>query len=304
MVRITITSLFYLTLIAPAWSQLSPATTQIRSAEIRDGIYIFKGAGGNIGVSVGVDGVLIVDDQYAEMTPKIDAALNKITKNPLRYVINTHWHWDHTGGNENYGKAGKTIIAHNNTYIRMSNDQFVEAFNRNQPASPNVALPVITFSDKATLRFNETTIRMVYVPNAHTDTDIFVRFVEPNVVHTGDVYVTSSYPFIDSSTGGTLSGEIAAIEKLIEIIDHDTVIIPGHGELSDKNAVLKTYAMLRDIQGITIKAIAQGKSLSAFLDSNPTAIYDEDFAVRKDAGQIFATRIYLDLTGAQKEKDE
>ena len=282
----------------PAFAQLNPATTQIRATEIRDGIYIFMGAGGNIGVSVGEDGVLIVDDQYAEMTAKIDAAIAEITDEPMRYVVNTHWHWDHTGGNENYGNAGKTIIAHDNTYSRMSEEQFVAAFNHTQPASPENALPVITFNDEATIHFNDLTINLIYVPNAHTDTDAFVHFVEANVIHSGDVYVNGSYPFIDSSTGGSLVGEIAAIEKLVSLIDDDTVVIPGHGALSNKANVVKTLSMLKGMKEIGQKAVADGLSLEAFLNTNPSATFDDDFAVREDAGRVFATRVYQDLTGS------
>ncbi len=281
----------------PAQAQLNPATAQVRATEIRDGIYMFMGAGGNIGVSAGDDGVLIVDDQYAEMTAKIDAAIAEITDEPMRYVINTHWHWDHTGGNENYGNAGKTIIAHDNTYVRMSEEQFVAAFNHTQPASPEVALPAITFNDKSTLHFNGLTINLVYVPDAHTDTDVFVHFVEANVIHSGDVYVTGSYPFIDSSTGGTLVGEIAAIETLVGLIDDETVVIPGHGPLSDKANVEKTLAMLKGMHEIGQRAVAEGLTLEQFLDTNPSAAYDDDFSVREDQGRVFATRVYLDLTG-------
>ena len=281
----------------PAFAQLNPATAQIRVTELRNGLYMFMGAGGNIAVSTGDDGVLIVDDQYAEMTAKIDAAIAEITDEPMRYVINTHWHWDHTGGNENYGKAGKTIIAHDNTHVRMSEEQFVAAFNHTQPASPEVALPVITFNDKATMHFNDLTMNLIYVPNAHTDTDVFVHFVEANVIHSGDVYVTGSYPFIDSSTGGTLDGEIAAIETLVSLIDDDTIVVPGHGPLSDKSNVMKTLNMLKGMREIGRKAVADGLSLEEFLDSNPSAAFDDDFAIREDAGRVFATRMYHELTG-------
>ncbi len=299
MTRSILATLFSLLICADsqlALAQLSPDTTQIRASAVRNGLHMFMGAGGNLAVSIGDDGVLIVDDQYAEMTAKIDAAIAELTDEPLRYVINSHWHWDHTGGNENYGRAGKTIVAHDNTYVRMSTDQFVAAFNFNQPASPEAALPAITFNDTATLRFNDLTIRMIHVPNAHTDSDAFVHFTEANVVHTGDVYVTSAYPFIDSSTGGTLDGEIAALELLGEITDEDTIVIPGHGEISDRAGAMKTLAMLKGMKKITLEAIADGKTLKQFLDSNPTQTYDPDFSMRADQGKVFATRLYQELS--------
>lgn len=280
----------------PALAQLTRDTVQIRSNEVRNGIYMFMGAGGNIAVSTGDDGVLIVDDQYADMTDKINAAISEITDEPLRYVVNTHWHWDHTGGNENFGLAGKTIVAHENTYVRMSSDQFVEAFNFSQPASPKAALPVITYNDTATIRFNSLTIRMIHVPNAHTDSDAFIHFEEANVVHTGDVYVTSAYPFIDSSTGGTLNGVIAGLEYLSEITDEETVIIPGHGTISDRAGAMKTLAMLKGMKVITENAVAEGMTLEQFLETNPTEDYDGDFAVRADQGRVFATRLHKEFT--------
>jgi len=282
--------------VQPALAQLTRDSVQIRSNEVSNGIYMFMGAGGNIAVSTGDDGVLIVDDQYADMTAKIDAAISGLTDQPLRYVVNTHWHWDHTGGNENYGRAGKTIVAHENTYVRMASDQFVEAFNFRQPASPEEALPVITYNDTATLRFNDLTIRMIHVPNAHTDSDAFIHFEEANVIHTGDVYVTSAYPFIDSSTGGTLDGVIAALERLSVITDGDTVIIPGHGAISDRAGAMKTLAMLKGMKVITENAVAEGMSLEQFLGTNPTADYDGDFAVRADQGRVFATRLHKEFT--------
>ncbi|MEQ9109029.1 MAG: MBL fold metallo-hydrolase [Rhodospirillaceae bacterium] len=279
-----------------AIAQLSPDTAQIRSIPVRDGLHMFMGAGGNLAVSVGDDGVLIVDDQYEEMTSKIDAAIADLTDQPIKYVLNTHWHWDHTGGNENYGRAGKIIVAHDNTYERMSTDQFVEAFNWSQPASPQDALPEITFNDTATIRFNDLTIRLIHVPNAHTDSDAFVHFVEANVVHTGDVYVTSSYPFIDSSTGGTLNGEITALERLGEMTNENTVIIPGHGAISDRAGAMKTLTMLKGMKTITENALANGQNLEEFLDSNPTKDYDADFSMRADQGRVFATRLYQELS--------
>lgn len=280
----------------PVLAQLSPDTATIKSIEVRNGIYMFMGAGGNVAVSTGNDGVLIVDDQYAEMTAKIDAAIDEITDQPLRYVVNTHWHWDHTGGNENYGNAGVPIIAHDNTHVRMSADQFVDAFDWKQPASPKAALPVITYNDTATIRINDLTVNMIHVPNAHTDSDAFIHFVEANVVHTGDVYVTTAYPFIDTSTGGSLVGEIAALEKLGMMTDSETIIIPGHGVISDRAGAMKTLAMLKGMKIITEKAVADGLSLEQYLETNPSAKYDGDFALRADQGQVFATRLYKEMT--------
>lgn len=271
---------------------------QIKSTSLNNGLYMFKGAGGNVAVSVGVDGVLIVDDQYADMTAKIDAEIAKITDQKIDYVINTHWHWDHTGGNENYGGSGKTIVAHENTYARMSSDQHLDAINfvHDQPASPKEALPVITYNDVATIRFNDLTIRMIHVPNAHTDSDALVHFVEANIVHTGDVYVTVTYPFIDSSTGGSLSGEISALVKLVSIIDDDTIVIPGHGALSKRDDVMKVLSMLKEMKAIVEKAIADGMSLEQFLESNPTADYDAEFERVKGQGKVFAHRLYRDFS--------
>lgn len=297
-IRLLTTSLCLVSLVGmqPALAQLSPDTAQIRATELREGVYMFMGAGGNVAVSTGDDGVLIVDDQYAEMTAKIDAAIDEITDAPTRYVVNTHWHWDHTGGNENYGNAGVPIIAHDNTHVRMSSDQFVAAFDWEQPASPKAALPVITYNDRATIRINDLTVNMIHVPNAHTDSDAFIHFVEANIVHTGDVYVTSAYPFIDTSTGGSLVGEIAALEKLVAMTNTDTIIVPGHGVLSDRAGVMKTLDMLKGMQAITTKAVADGLSLEQFLASEPTADYDDTFALRADQGRVFATRLYAEMT--------
>jgi len=279
-------------------SQQSRENIQVQSTPLGQGLYMFKGAGGNVAVSTGEDGVLIVDDQYADMTAKIDAAIARITDAPLRYVVNTHWHWDHTGGNENYGRSGKTIIAHENTYARMSSDQHLDAINFewDQPASPKVALPVITYNDIATIRFNDLTIRMIHVPNAHTDSDALIHFVEANVVHAGDVYVTVTYPFIDSSTGGSLDGEIAALEKLSSMIDDETIVIPGHGKISNKDGVVKTLAMLKGMKTIVEKAIANGKTLQQFLESDPTSDYDAEFERVQGQGKVFAHRLYRDLS--------
>lgn len=277
----------------PSAAQRDFDDVEIESSKIRDGLYMFKGAGGNTAVSTGPDGVLIVDDQFAEMTGKIDAAIAKLSEKSVRYVLNTHWHFDHTGGNQHYGSQGKTIIAHDNTYHRMSSDQKIEAFNLDVPAAPKEALPVVTFNDSATVHFNDQTIKLVHSPNAHTDTDAFVHFEEANVIHSGDVYISNSYLFIDTSSGGTLEGIISAIEKLIRMSNDQTIIVPGHGELSNKEGAQKTLTMLKRLRLKTKNAIANNVSKEEFLESDPTAEFGDDFGSR---GNAFADALFTHLS--------
>lgn len=279
-----------------SYAQQGRENVTIDSTELRNGLYMFKGAGGNIAVSTGTDGVLIVDDQFADMTAKIDAAIADITKQPVRYVLNTHWHFDHTGGNEHYGKAGKTIIAHDNARARMSTDQEIKAFDLKVPAAPKDALPVITFNDQATVHFNDLDIKMIHVADAHTDTDAFVQFTQANVIHSGDVYVSRSYLFIDTSSGGSINGVISAIEKLVAISNNDTIIIPGHGELASRADAMKTLAMLKGLKSKSEKAIADGKNLEQYLETNPSAEYDADFQQRDGQGKSFAESVFKQLS--------
>ncbi len=284
---------FILAVTAPSFAQRNFDKVEIETTELRNGLYMFKGAGGNIAVSTGEDGVLIVDDQFAEMTDKIDAAIAKLSDKGVHYVLNTHWHFDHTGGNQHYGNQGKTIIAHDNTRERMSTDQVIEAFDMQVPASPKEALPVITFNDAAAVHFNQLTVELIHIPNAHTDTDAFVHFKQANVIHTGDVYISNSYLFIDTSSGGTLDGVISAFEKLIGMSDDDTIIIPGHGALSNKAGVEKTLAMLKRLKTKVENAIANQMSKEAFLASKPTEEFGDDFG---DRGESFASALFKQLS--------
>src|SRR5919109_689033 len=185
--------------VAHAHAQPNLDTVQVSSIHVAGGVYMLAGAGGNIGVSVGDNGVFVVDDQYAPLTPKILAAVKAIRDEPVRFVLNTHWHGDHTGGNENMGAAGAFIVAHENVRKRMSVEQFIEMFNMKVPPSPVGALPVVTFTDAVSFHLNGDDIHAFHVPPAHTDGDAIVYFRTANVVHMGDVYFNGMYPFIDLS---------------------------------------------------------------------------------------------------------
>ena len=167
---------------------------EITTIPVADGIYMLKGEGGNIGVLAGEDGVFLIDDQYAVLSDKIIAAVKEISQEPIRFLINTHWHADHTGGNENFGRAGVTIIAHDNVRDRLSTEQFMEILDRKVPASPPEALPIITFNDTVTFYLNNEEIYTFHAAPAHTDGDSIIHFKDANVIHTGDIYVNGSYP--------------------------------------------------------------------------------------------------------------
>ena len=213
------------------------------------------GAGGNIGVSVGEDGVFVIDDQFAPLSEKILTAIKTISDKPLNFLVNTHWHGDHSGGNENMTKAGATIIAHDNVRIRM------EKPRRDGSNNPKEALPIVTFNDKLNINVNGEAIAVFHVENAHTDGDAILYFTESNVLHTGDTYFKGKYPFIDLNSGGSATGYIEAAKRGLMVIDDDTKIIPGHGAVHQTKQNTKAFLeMLEGIKANVSKAIAAGKT--------------------------------------------
>ena len=221
---------------------------EIRAQSLGGGIYMLTGQGGNIGLSVGDDGVFIVDDQFAPLTDKILAAIADITSEPVRFVFNTHWHADHTGGNENLGRAGALIVAHENVRERMSMDQVLERIGRPAAESPAVAeasWPVLTFTEEVTFHLNGDELHAFHVENAHTDGDAIVHFKRANVVHMGDTFFRDRFPFIDTATGGSIDGMIAAAGTALAIMDAETQVIPGHGALSNREN-LREYRAQND----------------------------------------------------------
>jgi len=252
-------------------------TVQVTSTRLADNVHMLVGSGGNIGIMVGSDAVFVVDDQFAPLTPKILAAIKAITPQPVRFVLNTHWHFDHTGGNENMGQAGALIFAHENVRKRMSTDQFIEAFKLKQPASPRGALPVVTFTDTVSFHLNGDSVVVFHVAPAHTDGDAMVMFTKANVVHTGDVFVSAGFPFVDRSSGGTIHGIIAATERLLTVTDAQTKIIPGHGPLADRTRLKAYHDMLVVMRDRMRKEIAAKHTVDQVLASKITAEYDTEW---------------------------
>ncbi|MFN2397887.1 MAG: MBL fold metallo-hydrolase [Gemmatimonadaceae bacterium] len=271
-------------------------TVRIRSVKVTEGIYMLLGAGGNIGVSAGADGAFLIDDQYAPLTDKIRAAVAGITNRPIRFVLNTHWHGDHTGGNERMGQVGALIVAHENVRKRMSVAQFNKFFNSTTPPSPKAALPVVTFTQAVTFHLNNDEIHAFHTEPAHTDGDAIIHFRRGNVVHMGDIYFNGMYPFIDVASGGSIDGVIAATDRAIALSDDSTKVIPGHGPLSNRSGLRAYRAMLSTIRERVKREIAARKDLSAVLAAKPTAEFDAVWGKGFLPPQRFIEIVYADLS--------
>lgn len=251
-----------------------PQAAPIKTTKLAGSVSMLEGVGGNLGVSSGPDGIVMIDDQYAVMSDNIRKALQALGPQPLKFIINTHWHGDHTGGNEGFGKSGAVIVAHDNVRKRMSTEQFIKAFGLKVPASPGIALPVITFAEAVTFHLNGDEISVTHVEAGHTDGDSIVQFKKANVVHTGDLFTNGVYPFIDVSSGGSIDGVIANVGRLINSIDDNTKIIPGHGPLADRQALIAYRDMLSTVRGRLKAAMQRGDSLAKIQEDKPTADLD------------------------------
>jgi glyoxylase-like metal-dependent hydrolase (beta-lactamase superfamily II) len=244
---------------------------QIKVTKVAGTVYMLEGAGGNIGVSVGEDGIVVVDDQYAPLAEKIQAALKGITDKPVRFVINTHWHFDHTGGNAYFQKQGP-IIAHDNVRERLAKG--ANLLGMDIKPAPKEALPIITFNDRATVHLNGEDIRALHFPHGHTDGDAIIFFPQSNVVHMGDDFVTYGFPFIDLESGGGVRGMIAAVEKVMATVPADAKVIPGHGPLSTVADMKPFVAMLKDTMARVQKGIQQGKTVEQLKQEKVLAGYE------------------------------
>ncbi len=242
----------------------------IQEELITEGVYMLTGSGGNMMLITGDEATILVDDQFAPLAKKIETKVLELSKSDLKYVLNTHWHGDHTGGNEYLGDQGKIIVAHENVRERLSTDQMMKAFSREVKAKPPSAWPQITFDESMSIYANGIQIEMIHVHNAHTDGDSFVYLPEANVLHMGDCFFNGRFPFIDLGSGGSIKGAIAAIEAALMIVDKKTKIIPGHGAVATQNDLKRYNQMLSTIYDRVMQAIQAGDSLEKIKSKNLT----------------------------------
>src|SRR4051812_36087107 len=269
-IAIIVVSLFLAA--ASSAQQQDFSKVEIKVTKVSGSVYMLQGAGGNIGVSVGEDGIVIVDDQFAPLAPKIKAALKGISDKPVRFVINTHWHGDHTGGNAQFGTES-TIIAQENVRERMKNGS--TAPDRAVKPAPKEALPIITFNDRASVHLNGEDIKAVHFVAGHTDGDAIIYFTKSNVIHMGDDFVTYGFPFVDLASGGSVEGMIAAVEKVIATAPPDVKIIPGHGPLGTVADMKPYLAMLKETLAKVQTGMQQGKSLDQLQKEKVLAGYEK-----------------------------
>lgn len=279
-------------LLLPSWALAQDFDNiEITTIPVRDDIYVLQGSGGNIGLSVGDDGALIIDDQFAELSTKIVTAIAELTDQPVKFVVNSHFHYDHTDGNESFGRAGAYIVAQDNSRRRMESTQ-VLSNGREQQRYDEVGLPKITFFDDMRFYFNGHSIDLVNTGDGHTDGDAQIYFREANVIHTGDMFVRYGLPFIDQNNGGSLNGMIDALDNLAGLIDDDTIIIPGHGQLSNRDDLLEFRDMLVVVRGKLVRAKAQGLSPEELLETKPA----DGYAPENDGTEDWLLRAYAEYT--------
>ena len=264
----------------------------IKVEQIAPGVAVLFGQGGNIGLSYGEDGNVLIDDQFAPLTPKILAAVATVDPDPVKFLINTHWHGDHSGGNENLGKAGAVIMAHDNVRVRMASPQLG---GRATPASPKMALPVVTYADGLSLHVNGDEIRTVHMQNAHTDGDSFVMWKKANVVHMGDLFFNKvTLPFIDLASGGDVRGVVAAADKALAMTNADTKFIPGHGPMATRADLIAYRDMIKAVMSSVASGIKAKQTLAQIQAAKPAAKYEVPGAFI--SGDAFVKAVYESLS--------
>ena len=279
---------------AYAQGQQDFSQVQIKTTKLASNVYALDGQGGTIGVLAGPDGVFMVDAQFAPLSEKIAAAIRQISDKPIRFLVNTHVHGDHTGGNENFGKMGATILARQNLRNRLEHPN-PGANGQPTPPMPAAGLPVITYDAPITIRMNGEEIRLIPAPVAHTDGDTFVKFVNANVIMTGDFYRSIQYPNIDRANGGSLPGLVAALDAVIANADANTRIVPGHGPVVDRAAVVAHRDMVIAIRDKVAAMVKDGKTQEQIVAAKPTAEFDSKVQQVAATGDRFVGQLYAEL---------
>jgi glyoxylase-like metal-dependent hydrolase (beta-lactamase superfamily II) len=272
--KLSLCSLSALLAAPAAWAQGGQqdfSQVQIKVHAVAGSVHYLEGAGGNVGLLVGDDGVLMIDDQFAPLSEKLVAAIRTLSNKDIRMLINTHIHGDHTGGNENFGKMGIDIVAHDNVRVRLARGV------NNGPPSPAVALPVVTYGDEMTLHLNGETVKIGKLPPAHTDGDSYIHFINADVIHAGDVFRTVGYPGVDFNNGGSVKGTIEALQALVDMAGPSTKILPGHGVVATREDVAAFRDLAADLQKRFTDLIRQGMTLEQVVAAKPTADLDEKY---------------------------
>jgi len=268
--------------------------------QLSDTVYMLRGRGGNIGISTGEDGLYIIDDQVKPVTTELLKAIRKVSHKPIRFVINTHYHADHVGGNETIGDAGAVLIAHENIRKRMTTEQVSIFMNNTTPPYPKGALPILTFNDRLSLHLNGETATAYYVANGHTDGDSIIHFPVSNVIHMGDMFFNGLYPYVDLDAGGSMQGLVAAADLALSMADESTRIIPGHGPLG-MTEDLKNYRDYLVQAGANVQIlIDEGMDLQQIIAAAPTSEWDESLGKTWITPAQFVTFIYNSLKGIQR----
>jgi cyclase len=280
---------------AVASAQERPAV-EIRATTLAAGLFMLAGAGGNLCLAVGDDGALLIDSEYEQLSAKVRAAIKEETDQPLRFVINTHWHFDHVGGNQALTEAGAVVIAHENVRKRMSSEQVLGAIGRRVPPSPPAALPKLTYTESMMLHWNGGDVLVLHLAPAHTDGDTMVLFVQANVLHVGDVYFNGTYPFIDVNAGGSIDGMLAAVDRVLNLVSADTKIIPGHGPLSTSEELRAYRQMLSTVRDRVQALVKAGKSRDEVIAAKPTQDLDEKWGRGGMGPDVFTGVVYDGIT--------
>lgn len=284
------------TIEGPGMSFFDLSKAVISSQPVAGQVHMVKGMGGNIVVFTGDDGVFMVDDQFAPLTDKITAEISKLSDKPIRFLINTHFHGDHTGGNENLGKAGVLIFSHDNARRTLASDHYIEALKSRFAAYNKIALPVATYSEQMTFHLNGEDVRVFHVANAHTDGDSVVYFPDSDVIAVGDVYQRLGYPVFDRGNGGSFAGLIKAWEKILQVMGKDTKIVQGHGGVSNRAELEKAHADMVLLRDRIQSHISAGKSLQEVIAAAPSKGLDAGWPPMPLPRDTVITWIYEELS--------